>query len=192
MAVVSDEAEWGDKASALRSTKEDKINKILELENRSLEAGGKYCDYSHMMNDKLRVWATNEADKLSKISKRKRDKFNTASIVYDKSTGKCYYGRNNGININGRSKNHILFGDSKHKGILPEKSFNRYAVGNCAEVDAVNNALNDGAKLENLYMSTIHTTKFNFGDLKSACENCTYTFKGRIIENYAGWFEGGN
>ena len=31
---------------------------------------------------------------------------------------------------------------------------------------------------------------FRFCDLKSACENCTYTFKGRIIENYAGWFGG--
>lgn len=74
---------------------------------------------------------------------------------------------------------------------MPEISFNRYAVGNCAEVDAVNNALNAGAKLENLYMSTIYTTKSSFGCLKSACENCTYTFKGKIIENFAGWFKGG-
>ncbi len=72
------------------------------------------------------------------------------------------------------------------KGLLPGISFNRYAVGNCAEVDAVNNALNAGAKLGNLYMSTIHTTKFSFGCLKSACENCTYTFKGKITGNFAG------
>lgn len=40
-------------------------------------------------------------------------------------------------------------------------------------------------------MSTIHTTNSRFGGLKAACENCTYTFKGKIIENYAGWFNGG-
>ncbi|MCI9080688.1 MAG: hypothetical protein HFH68_17585 [Lachnospiraceae bacterium] len=143
-------------------------------------------NYSDMMYKNLKSWANDEADRLSKISKRQREKFNTASIVYDKSTGKCYYGRNNGICINNKFKNPILFGTDKKKGLLPKKSFNRYAVGNCAEVDAVNNALNVGAKLESLYMSTIHTTKSSFGCLKSACENCTYIFKGKIIENFAG------
>ena len=43
---------------------------------------------------------------------------------------------------------------------------------------AVNKALNHGAKLKNLVMKTIHTTKSNFGENKAACANCTATFKG--------------
>ena len=95
--------------------------------------------------------------------------------------------RKKGINIRDATRS-----KTNRNGILPERPLNKYVVGNCAEVDAVNNALNDGAKLENLYMSTVYTTNSSFGDLKCACENCTYTFKEKIIENYAGWFEGEN
>lgn len=171
-------------------------NAALGQSNNKSNKKGVYVEtsdnYSDTMHKKIKSWANDEAERLSGISKRQREKFNTASIVYDESTGKYYYGKNKGISINNTFKNPILFGDDNSKGILPEKSLNKYIVGNCAEVDAVNNALNDGAKLENLYMSTIHTTNNSFGDLKSACENCTYTFKGKIVENYAGWFEGGN
>lgn len=182
MARVQEGAKWENPESVLRMTEKDKIKSIMELQIDD--------DFSDEMYKKVVLWANNESNRLLKISKRQRDKFNTASIVYDKSTGKYYYGRNKGISINNKDKNHILFGDDNSKGILPEKSFNKYDVGNCAEVDAVNNALNDRAKLENLYMSTMDTTEFRFGDLKNACENCTYTFKGKIIENYAGWFGG--
>ena len=68
---------------------------------------------------------------------------------------------------------------------------NAYEIGNCAEVHAINNALNDGAKLENLHLSTIHVTVSRFGELKVACENCTYAFKGKVAINYAGWWKGG-
>lgn len=84
-------------------------------------------------------------------------------------------------------KNPILFGDTNHKRLLPEKSLNAYKIGNCAEVNAVNNALNHGAKLENLYMITIDVTNHSFEKIKSAYENCTYTFRGKIKKNYARW-----
>lgn len=133
------------------------------------------------------LWAQKQAEELEQISKRQRDKFNTASVAYDESTGKYYYGRNNGIEKNGTVKNPILFGDSTHDGILPKQSFNDYKIGNCAEVDAINNALNAGAKLENLHLSTIHTTTGSMGQKKPACMNCTYSFKGKIKRNYTGW-----
>lgn len=133
-------------------------------------------------------WANKLAKELLKISKRKRDSFNTASIVYDTKNDKYYYGRNNGIEINKSSKNAILFGDDNNPGILPEKSLNNYKVGNCAEVDAINNALNDGAKLGDLVISTIHTTKSKMGETKEACENCTYAFKSKLKKNYTGWY----
>ncbi|RDU24231.1 SAM domain-containing protein [Anaerosacchariphilus polymeriproducens] len=148
-----------------------------------VEVGSRFTQ----LKTKVENWAQSEGEKLSKISKRQRDKFNTACVVYDETTGKYYFGRNNGINISGSNKNPILFGESNTSGILPEQSLNKYTVGNCAEVDAVNQALNDGAKLKDLYMGTIHTTNSKFGASKVACENCTYTFKGRVAENYSGW-----
>jgi hypothetical protein len=129
-------------------------------------------------------WASAEREGLSKTQ---RNKFNTACLVYDCVTGKRYYGRNNGIRINDDEKNPILFGGDGTKGILPAVSLNHLEVGRCAEVAAVNKALNEGANLKNLYMMTVHTRTDMFGEPKKACENCTHAFKGRVKENYAGW-----
>lgn len=139
---------------------------------------------SSVMHGKVSDWASDMKESLKGNSKKR---FNTACAVVDTETGKTYYGRNRGIEENGTSKNPLLFGDGESRGILPEKTISGYAVGNCAEVDAVNNALNAGSKIENLQMMTIHATKNSFGDLKPACENCTYAFKGRIKGNYSGW-----
>ena len=132
-------------------------------------------------------WAKRQATQLEKVSKTQREKFNTATVVYDSESGKYFYGRNGGIKKNDSKKNPILFGDNKHDGLLPKSSLNKYAVGNCSEVDAINNALNAGAKLSNLHITTIHTTKNSMGKSKRACENCTYSFKGKVKRNYTGW-----
>lgn len=124
----------------------------------------------------------------SGLSKKERRKFNTATVVYDEKTGKYYYGRNGGILLTKAKKNPILFGDSHHIGILPNKSLNKYPIGNCAEVDAINTALNNGAKLKDLHITTIHSTKNGFGHSKVACENCTVAFKGKVKNNYSGWY----
>lgn len=58
---------------------------------------------------------------------------------------------------------------------LPEKSLNEFRIGNCAEVDAVNQALNNDADVTNLYLYTINT-KQNIA--KKMCDNCIYTFFG--------------
>jgi len=135
---------------------------------------------------KIKAWAR---EKMNTLSGKAKSSFNTACIVYDESTGKCYYGRNGGYNADGYEKNPLLFGDSSHNGILPKSSLNKFPVGNCAEVDAVNKALNDGAKLCNLHITTINATKKSFGKYKPSCENCTNTFKGRVKENYSGWID---
>lgn len=142
------------------------------------------------LHSHVNTWAEKTANRLEGISKRQRDKFNTAAVIYDESTGKYYNGRNHGIEIDHDKKNPILFGDSSHEGILPKKSLNHLSVGNCAEIHAVNKALNDGAKLSNLKMYTIHTTKSSFGKAKESCENCTFALKGKIKENYTGWKDG--
>lgn len=138
--------------------------------------------HSHVM-----MWAESKRKELTGKAKKS---FNTACVAYDDATGRYYYGRNGGYREDGYVKNPILFGDSTHKGLLPETSFNKYPVGNCAEVDAVNRALNAGADLSHLHILTIHTTQRQFGEVKPSCENCTYTFRGRVRENYSGWQEG--
>lgn len=132
-------------------------------------------------------WAKQTKGKLSGKAKKT---FNTACVVYDEISGRFFYGRNGGYLQNGYIKNPLLFGDDKCKGILPETSLNKYPVGNCAEVDAVNNALNSGAELSHLHLTTIHVTKSSFGKYKESCENCTYAFRGRVKKNYSGWKEG--
>lgn len=130
---------------------------------------------------RVKDWAKSEQKRLTG---RKKKDFNTACVVYDETTGKYYYGRNGGFKDPGYEKNPKLFGP---KGLLPKKSKNSYEVGNCAEVDAINKALNDGAKLSNLHMTTIHVTNKGFGKNKPACENCKATFKGKVKQNYTGW-----
>ncbi|UQQ34071.1 contractile injection system protein, VgrG/Pvc8 family [Paenibacillus polymyxa] len=123
-------------------------------------------------------------------SKRKMDNFNTAAVAYDARTGKYYYGMNKGIQLSGDKKNVVLFGSKDKAGLLPKDSLNEYGVGNCAEVDAVNQALNQKANVNDLYLYTIKTTPHEFGAAKIACENCTFTFKGNVADALTGWYKG--
>lgn len=155
--------------------------------NRNVTENHRY--YATQIRRHVVLWAQKKVEELETVSKRQREKFNTASVVFDESTGKYYYGRNKGIEKNGSIKNPILFGDNTHDGILPKHTLNDYVIGNCSEVDAINNALNAGAKLENLHLTTIHTTSGKMGQSKEACKNCTFSFKGRIKRNYTGWYK---
>lgn len=149
-----------------------------------------------LTRDKIKIYSKQHVidwaqRKKSELTGKAKKNFNTACVVYDVESGKYYYGRNGGYREKGYNKNPLLFGDATSPGILPKTSLNKYPVGNCAEVDAVNHALNGGASLGNLYMTTIHTTNKQFGKYKKACENCTYSFKDRIRENFSGWTNGG-
>ena len=147
--------------------------------------GSQNSNYSpSKLHNMVESWANRIAKELLNESNRKRDRFNTACIAIDITTGKKYYGRNGWMKDDTGKKNALLFGP---KGLLPKQSLNNYELGNCAEVQSINKALNAGAKLENICITTIHATKTQMGRLKKACKNCTYTFKGKIKANYAGW-----
>lgn len=131
---------------------------------------------------KLISYVNNEIEKLTKTQRRK---FNTACVVVEPTLKeKYFFGRNKGIELSNASKNTLLFGTN---GLLPSHSLNGYSIGNCAEVDGINQALNAGGKIENMYMLTIHTTVDSWCESKLACENCTYAFKGRVKLNISGW-----
>ena len=78
---------------------------------------------------------------------------------------------NRGVQLSGDTLNLSL------ESWLPESSLNQYRLGNCAEVDAVNQALNSGANASDLYLYTINT-KNNVS--KPVCENCIYIFGDRV------------
>lgn len=58
-------------------------------------------------------------------------------------------------------KNPMLFGSNDQAGLLPKVFLDDYGIGNCAEVDAVNQALNKGANIGDLYLYTIKTTQMS-------------------------------
>ena len=110
-------------------------------------------------------------------------KFNTATVVYDKVTGKYYYGMNRGIKNANTPINEVL------QGKLPTEAtkLTNYPIANCAECDAVNKALNDGAKWDNLVLSTVGvSTSYDKNKklmsieffTKPQCKDCQNIFKG--------------
>jgi cytidine deaminase len=56
------------------------------------------------------------------------------------------------------------------KRALPEESLTDWQITNCAEFNAVNNALLNGAKLENLTVATVWT---DTGAVAPPCANCS-------------------
>lgn len=138
-------------------------------------------------NQKKQVieWAQDVVSRMGKnVSNRKREKFNTACVAFDETTGELYFGRNGGID---------KFNTELHptiKSILPPENFAKLpTTWNCAETDAINTALHAGASLRNLHIYTINASAKRFGADKSSCQNCTYMYKGRIKKNNTGWYE---
>jgi len=62
---------------------------------------------------------------------------------------------------------------------LPKSSLNHLPVGNCTEVDAVNQALKAKANINDQYMYTINTETYL---PKAMCDNCIYTFADRVAD----------
>lgn len=54
-------------------------------------------------------------------------------------------------------------------------SFEIWSVDNCAEIYSANNALYNGAILDNIF---INTKNFSNGTYATPCKNCQVTFKG--------------
>jgi hypothetical protein len=109
----------------------------------------------------------------SLASKTQASKFNTATVVYDSKTGQYFYGMNRGIRISGNKMNPTL------SSRLPEKSLNKFKLGNCAENDAVNQALNAGSNIDDLTMHTIGIKRDGTIFMKPQCENCLQTSNSR-------------
>ena len=147
------------------------MGKAVEVLKGSLSGGNTTVPTREQMHSSLTEWSRMEENLAN--SKRQLDKFNTATIAYDASTGNYYYGMNRGIQLSGDNLNNSLV------SWLPEQSLNQYRLGNCAEVDAVNQALNNGADVNNLYIYTLNTKDYTS---KAMCENCIYTFAHKVAQ----------
>ena len=128
------------------------MDKAVGALKGSLSGGNTTVPTREQMHSSLTEWSRMEENLAN--SKRQLDKFNTATIAYDASTGNYYYGMNRGIQLSGDNLNNSLV------SWLPEQSLNQYRLGNCAEVDAVNQALNNGADVNNLYIYTLNTKDY--------------------------------
>ncbi len=152
---------------------------------KTIENGTKGTKYSKGTIPSLqRQLVIEYAKKLLNGANKKIQKIvNTVSLAYDENTGKIYYGYNRGIELNNAPINLIL------QSILPKNSLNQFPLTNCAECDAINNALNGGSKLKDLHIYTISATKKKMFEPKPSCENCTYAFKGKVKSNNSGWIK---
>ena len=149
------------------------VRNFFEDESET-ESGRTTIPSQQQMHDAVTQWARMEESLAN--SNRQLDKFNTATVVYDARTGNYYYRMNRGVQLSGDMLNLSL------ESWLPESSLNQYRLGNCAEVDAVNQALNSGANASDLYLYTINT-KNNVS--KPMCENCIYIFGDRVADVFS-------
>ena len=106
-------------------------------------------------------------DIFEKTSKRKMPRAVTA--LFDKKTGKQYIGTSRGV-----SDPATL--ETATSARLPEESMEEWSTHNCAEVDALNKAIKDGANPEDLVQHTVKLDK-QTGEIAdySRCKNCQVT-----------------
>ena len=112
--------------------------------------------------------AQKRADELrNKLSKRKQPR--ATSAVVDKKTGKVYFGDSG-------ARPDVISPDLKAK--IPSESFEDWPVNNCAEFDAVNKAMLDGADINDLEVATV---KVKTGEPFPRCQNCLATTEGADV-----------
>lgn len=126
------------------------------------------------------------------ITKPGGGKFKPAKIsaAVDLNTGDIYFGYNGTNKFNPSiqeihpdlqrriDKTMGLAGDSVGNEYANRMSFEKWSVDNCAEIYSVNNALQNEANLNNIF---INTKNFKDGRYASPCRNCQVTFEGCLF-----------
>ncbi|AXE31031.1 sugar-binding protein [Chromobacterium phragmitis] len=110
--------------------------------------------------------ALDEAQKAAERIRNNGGRLPTATCaVVNRRTGKVYTG------TSGVKPTNI---DARLASTLPKTSLEPWPTNNCAEVDAMNQALKDGSSRSDLDMATVRTKD---GSAMPCCSNCSVTFK---------------
>ena len=148
-------------AGALASGSE--IAAGLGLAGTSTAAGGGGLTVVNAL-DKAKQYASNLVATTSKSSLPR-----AVSAAVDKTTGETFYG------VSGKIANNI---NPTLLQRMPNPSLEKWPVANCAEFNAVNNALNAGSRIANLTVATINTKT---GEAMAMCRNCVITIFGTDV-----------
>ncbi len=100
----------------------------------------------------------------------RKDRPTANAAVVDKTTGKIYYGN--------AGKPLPTTVDPYLAERMPNPSLENWEVANCAEFKAVNDALLNGARIENLEVYTVRTKT---GEAYPRCKNCRITTDGTNV-----------
>ncbi|URZ03165.1 hypothetical protein [Clostridium felsineum] len=108
------------------------------------------------------------------------------SAIVDTKTGKIYYGYSGKVGFNPSRAETVhkelqkliertkdLARRDVNNPYAEKASFERWDVDNCAEIQAVNQALNDEVKIEDMFIRTVN---FKTGEFADFCKNCRTTF----------------
>lgn len=119
---------------------------------------------------KTKRLATTTAKELIQVLPKKNIP-TTVTIIVDEATGKVYPG------ISGAVKS-VEELEPAVRSLLPKESLEKWPVFQCADCDALNAAVKDGARLKDLHMYTVKIHKKE-GTIKAMerCSNCKVTTK---------------
>jgi hypothetical protein len=163
-----------------------KMAKVAKDAQKVMQGKGKYWRTAIEMRDDVMAWAKVYIQKLP--STRQLEKFNKASAAsYKKADGsiETMFGRNGGVlNIQASyptiSAEKGLFLHPELAKRLPENSM-WPNTANCAECDAVNQALHNGAKWEDIQIHTIDIRANGTMTDVIQCSDCQNIFKGMYV-----------
>ncbi|WP_437635864.1 RHS repeat-associated core domain-containing protein [Sorangium sp. So ce854] len=151
----------------------------------ALGLAGGFNEYAYVKNPVRLVDPLGLVPSAADMARQKADELNAqpgkkpncVTAVVDKSTGKVYYGTpgDPGLDM-GTAPSPLKENAAKlpPEGIAPHKQ----SPGNCGEPKAVDAALKNGAKLENLEMHTVFIGGKRHGQAKTRCPNCQVTTAG--------------
>lgn len=179
----------GHSSSFIEDLAENATKKILG-KGKGLAGVGKADIISKTLNDSKTALAEHiEYIKNGGIVKPTGGKFvpSKVSTAIDTRTGEIYYGYSGKTGFN-PSRAEVLSEDlqklvdntkdlAKNTVDNPyadRESFELWPVDNCAEINAVDQALKNGAKMEDIF---IRTTNFKAGEFADFCDNCKVTFR---------------
>ncbi|AUX26035.1 uncharacterized protein SOCEGT47_065880 [Sorangium cellulosum] len=127
--------------------------------------------------------AQRRAAAIRKMSIRQQKKRRATAAAIDRTTGKSWVETSGDTVDSPRPSPAKVHPELRAQYPPGARSGEKWIVENCAEFKALNRALHDGAKLENLDVSTVKTET---GQAMPRCDNCAHTAEGSRVSTDRG------